>query len=1375
MLTYLAPDLLTRLRIEEFDAFAATFGETVEGIEVVPEGGGLRMNSRFAKFYNMPELLRILHQVADIKTAEDLQLPVPQLKQREDGQRAPRTVVVPASDGLSSYLAALVGRADAVRKGTVEPTADNLLKITHNGRSAAMDLRLVPPTADEIAAVLRQHDVLDHEDALMLLAQSVAEVWSRHRPNPLQPQTVTWPAELREQEGRMLWPGRFDPAVAAALLALADNHDRATGPFAREHMLDVLVNHDGLADEQVREQVAAYLLDQWAIEAPNPQRYNTFQWPTQVDDSDGRTIWRGALPASLRWHLFNAYRTANDDRPLTAAQLADLMHAYDNLDDPAVREHLATRLADLWQHQPPNPDPAHRDLDSRIAETAWPEALHAPPRTLWTPPFNAEVEAALLQIRGLDPAEPNKIAVVADEVARIYADNRDDIFLDPDGHPHPRRGAVQIVFSDLGVPAAGWNAYDEPRDQLAARGVPRAQIRFMHEASNDTEKAQLFAAARDGRISVLVGSTEKMGVGTNVQARAVALHHLDCPWRPADIQQREGRILRQGNQNSEVDIIRYVTEGSFDGFMWQTVARKAQFIAQVMRGRLDIREIEDVGDAALSYHEVKALATGNPLLLDQAALQAEVTKLERLERSHHRERDRLRWTRRQREHDITILHAEIDEALAAQSRRIDTAADKFQITVGDKQANDRKTGHRLLRDTLLDLAKPPARPQQHIATIGGFAVIAETRWVEAKNARLLYIDMPDIPNAHFSLTPDELDNADLVGRLEKRLRGLDAIVAQRRRDLDNTEQDLARITNNLNAPFRHAEALSGARRRLEDVNEQIAEAGKTEPQADTASQQTQSPEPAKRHTDPAIIRPGRPGHPDGNDTDEVLTIAIAAIDTFGLVSRRDAEASNGSLVPTAAIVDTALNGEGYDASSLREQLRTLVTGDTHATAAAVRTYALSLVERDTSDFAYELRQAAASDRVQQRHFATLVSAVNSYHRYQEDQAIQQSTAKSTWQGNRGDRLAIDALVLASRTYTRNQNGAQTATTTLYLSDIAGNLYLWRAPNLNAYRPGRFVRVTGTIKGHDTTDGHHHTELTRCAAAPIAPPSSWTEAAEPLPREGPGHRDGNRAERVRPDQIRRDSDHLSQPAPANLPSSAPVTTPETGAYVNVGQREANLRRHQIRMAIEEHAANFHAATGNAVRQIARLVKASPDEANWINTCVLSHPHVLDLTYRTPAQWDEIRTERGRLALAHAREAITARQDVAALDHLDHAHACGVLTEAEWRSNLRHVQGRHPLPPPTNLATQQSVPSWDRAGRSTALPHGETTALPHTHPDDDRVESAEPRIRPSSPTVGPQAWQRQASRLPRPPCRRRKPNGHPRSPTAPSHSTYTRGEP
>src|SRR5262249_11733797 len=172
---------------------------------------------------------------------------------------------------------------------------------------------------------------------------------------------------------------------------------------------------------------------------------------------------------------------------------------------------------------------------------------------------------------------------------------------------------------------------------------------------------ELFAPGRAGAVAVLIGSTEKMGVGTNVQFRAIALHHLDCPWRPADVAQREGRILRQGNHNTEVQILRYVTERSFDGYMWQTVERKARFIAQVMRGPRELRELKDTAAPALSDNEAKALPTGTPLLMEKAEADAEPPRLERAERAHHRNQEALQHKVAQAEQRITVLTALIDD------------------------------------------------------------------------------------------------------------------------------------------------------------------------------------------------------------------------------------------------------------------------------------------------------------------------------------------------------------------------------------------------------------------------------------------------------------------------------------------------------------------------------------------------------------------------------------------------------------------------------------------------------------------------------------------------------------------------------------------
>ena len=173
----------------------------------------------------------------------------------------------------------------------------------------------------------------------------------------------------------------------------------------------------------------------------------------------------------------------------------------------------------------------------------------------------------------------------------------------------------------------GFSAYDEIIEKLVARGIPKSQIAAIGDADSDAKKRVLFDKVRSGQVRVLLGSTTKMGAGTNVQKRLVALHHLDCPWKPAEIEQREGRILRQGNDNEEVAIYRYVTEKSFDSFMWQALETKAKFIGQVMTGQSGVRRADDIGGQELSYAEVKAIASGNPAVLTLAEADAELQRL----------------------------------------------------------------------------------------------------------------------------------------------------------------------------------------------------------------------------------------------------------------------------------------------------------------------------------------------------------------------------------------------------------------------------------------------------------------------------------------------------------------------------------------------------------------------------------------------------------------------------------------------------------------------------------------------------------------------------------------------------------------------------
>ena len=196
--------------------------------------------------------------------------------------------------------------------------------------------------------------------------------------------------------------------------------------------------------------------------------------------------------------------------------------------------------------------------------------------------------------------------------------------------------STQMIFCDLSTPKGEgiFSVYDDVRDKLLVMGVPENEIVYIHDAKTEAQKKDLFAKVRAGQVRVLLGSTQRMGAGTNCQQKLVALHHLDCPWRPSDLQQREGRIIRQGNENSEVDIYSYVTEGTFDAYLYQLVERKQKFIAQIMTSKSPVRSAEDVDEQALSYAEIKALASGNPLIKEKMDLDIEVTKLKLLKSSH---------------------------------------------------------------------------------------------------------------------------------------------------------------------------------------------------------------------------------------------------------------------------------------------------------------------------------------------------------------------------------------------------------------------------------------------------------------------------------------------------------------------------------------------------------------------------------------------------------------------------------------------------------------------------------------------------------------------------------------------------------------------
>lgn len=569
VMRFLAPEQLERAGVDLFDRWASTFGEVVTTLEMPPSGGTRFVpKERFARFVNVPELVMMLHQFADIKTAEDLGLPTPPLTERGDGRRAPTIISVEPSPELDAYMAELAQRADDVKNGIVEPTEDNNLKISTDGRKVSIDVRVADPT--------------------------------------------------------------------------------------------------------------------------------------------------------------------------------------------------------------------------------------------------------------IVPTGPTKVSVAADLVAGVWEKTRDNRYVDPaTGEPHPTPGALQIVFCDFSTPGEGWNVYDALRDALYARGLPYGSVRFIHEAKNDRDKARLFAQCRTGGVAVLMGSTSKMGVGTNIQARAVHLVDLDPPWRPADIEQRHGRILRQGNQNEQVMISQVVTAGSFDTFMWQTLERKSRFIGQVMTGRADVREVEgNLGEVSMGYSELKAISSRNPLLLELSAAEQELQRLRRLQTAHDNNRRRLDVTAREGVRQLDRIRAGLPALQAAADRTVHTTGDAFSMMVNGHRAAKRA-------DAVVALERWRRTAGIQLGRAHDFGIVVEVggqRVGVRSDGETLTWTVADAPavRTHDPLRefgkPYDLGQ---VTRLENLVRRVPTTLANEERLATEVEQRISHARAGLHAPFKHAADLTEATRRYEALTAEI--------------------------------------------------------------------------------------------------------------------------------------------------------------------------------------------------------------------------------------------------------------------------------------------------------------------------------------------------------------------------------------------------------------------------------------------------------------------------------------------------------------------------------------------------------------------------
>jgi len=540
IMRYLQYDTLMNMGMGHFDSWAATFGETVTAIELSPEGTGYRAKTRFARFFNLPELISIFKEAADIQTADMLNLPVPEAEYINE--------VLKPSEKQKEMVEAFSERAEQVRGGAVDPRVDNMLKITNDGRKCALDQRLL-------------NDML---------------------------------------------------------------------PDAGESKVNACVE-------------------------------NAFQ---------------------------------------------------------------------------------------------------------------------------------------------VWEDGKDT-------------QATQLIFCDLSTPKndGTFNVYDDVRNKLVERGIPKEQLAFIHEYNTEVRKAELFAKVRAGQVRILMGSTPKLGAGTNVQDRLLALHHLDCPWKPSDLEQQEGRILRQGNQNDKVKIFRYVTENTFDSYMWQILENKQKFISQIMTSKSPVRACEDVDDTALSYAEIKALATGNEYIKEKMDLDVQVSKLKLLKANHTSQIYRL-------ESDIAkrypVQITALKEKIAGMRVDADVVKgidlqdnDHFAMTVGGKLYTDKKEAGVALISAASGLKSVKSAGQ--IGEYHGFALSSEYNFLS--NTYTMTIKGKCSYKIEFG--KDTLGN---IQRIHNALSAIGKKLADTEQNLETVQQQLKTAQEEVQKPFPKEAELSEKMERLAELN-----------------------------------------------------------------------------------------------------------------------------------------------------------------------------------------------------------------------------------------------------------------------------------------------------------------------------------------------------------------------------------------------------------------------------------------------------------------------------------------------------------------------------------------------------------------------------
>ncbi|WP_339761726.1 DEAD/DEAH box helicase family protein [uncultured Hoeflea sp.] len=438
---------------------------------------------------------------------------------------------------------------------------------------------------------------------------------------------------------------------------------------------------------------------------------------------------------------------------------------------------------------------------------------------------------AAIDLRLVDPDndnEPaNKLNKLIANAYRIWRESGENEYLTREGKPFDLPGAAQMIFSDLGTisveKSRGFSAYRWIRDELVRLGVPPSEIAFMQDYKKTEAKHRLFADVNAGKVRFLIGSSETMGTGVNAQLRLKALHHLDVPWLPSQIEQREGRIERQGNQHDEIDIFAYATEGSMDAQMWQNNERKARFIAAALSGDTSVRRLEDLGEGqANQFAMAKAIASGDQRLMRKAGLEADIARLERLRAAH---RDDLFAVRRQiRNADRDIEHdaRRISEIGKDIERRIPTSGADFTMTVGGQSFAERKPAGRALMKEIMTLVHLQEEGKTVIANIGGFdLVFSGKRYVQGDfqyDVALVRTGVETDIDLALTVTP-----LGAVSRIEHVLSGFEDERSQYRFRLDDAERRLASYQTRQGGEFGFEDELAEKRQQLAKIEADLAD------------------------------------------------------------------------------------------------------------------------------------------------------------------------------------------------------------------------------------------------------------------------------------------------------------------------------------------------------------------------------------------------------------------------------------------------------------------------------------------------------------------------------------------------------------------------